>query len=77
MEKVQLKLPTTPYPLTTAPVYDRLRDEFAMAALTGLLAAHVSREEINNLVDGLSCSCWYAPAAYAIADAILKQRESS
>jgi hypothetical protein len=59
------------------PVYDRLRDEFAMAALTGLLAAHVSREEINNLVDGLSCSRWYAPAAYAIADAMLKQREAS
>ena len=77
MEKVQLQLPTTPYPLTTTPVSDRLRDEFAMAALTGLLAAHVSREEINNLVDGLSCSRWYAPAAYTLADAMLKQREAS
>ncbi len=67
----------SPGPLPTVRVYDRLRDEFAMAALTGLLAAHVSREEINNLVDGLSCSRWYAPAAYAIADAMLKQREAS
>ena len=66
MEKVQL--PTTPYPLTTVPVYDRLRDEFAMAALTGLLAAR-----FMTFTDGR----FYAETAYALADAMLKQREAS
>jgi hypothetical protein len=66
MEKVQL--PTTPYPLTTVPVSDRLRDEFAMAALTGLLAARFD-EKTNRFV--------YAKTAYALADAMLKQREAS
>jgi hypothetical protein len=68
MEKVQLQLPTTPYPLATAPVYDRTRDEFAMAALTGLLAAR-SYDTTDGLV--------YAATAYTLADAMLKQREAS
>jgi hypothetical protein len=66
MEKVQLL--TTPYPLTTVPVSDRLRDEFAMAALTGLLAAR-----FITFTDGR----FYAETAYALADAMLKQRETS
>jgi len=68
MEKVHLQLPTTPYPLTTVPVCDRLRDEFAMAALTGLLAAR-----FMTFNDGLA----HAKTAYALADAMLKQREAS
>ena len=75
MEKVQL--PTTPYPLSTVPVYDRARDEFAMAALTGLLAALVRRDEMNDLAEGIIGGRFYAGAAYAIADAMLKQREGS
>ena len=58
----------SPIPLTTVPVYDRTRDEFAMAALTGLLAARFMTPS-----DGL----FYAKTAYAIADAMLKQREAS
>jgi len=71
MEKVQLQLPTTPYPLTTVPVYARTRDEFAMAALTGLLA--------SNARGGLHGSPFAvaAEAAYAFADAMLKKREAS
>jgi hypothetical protein len=66
MEKVQL--PTTPYPLTTVSIYERLRDEFAMAALTGLLAGRFD-EKTNRFV--------YAEVAYTFADAMLKQREAS
>jgi hypothetical protein len=62
MEKVQL--PTTPYPLASVPVYDRTRDEFAMAALTGLLAANWNPSIIPE-------------QAYTLADAMLKQREAS
>ena len=58
----------SPIPLTTAPVSDRLRDEFAMAALTGLLAAR-----FITFTDGR----FYAETAYALADAMLKQRETS
>ena len=71
MEKVQLKLPTTPYPLASVSVYERLRDEFAMAALTGILAArpyHGTRSDDATV---------FAAAAYALADAMLKQREAS
>jgi len=50
------------------PVYDRLRDEFAMAALTGLLAGRFD-EKTNRFV--------YAEVAYTFADAMLKQREAS
>jgi hypothetical protein len=57
----------SPIPLTAVPVYDRLRDEFAMAALTGLLAARFMTPS-----DGLV----YAKVAYALADAMLKQREA-
>jgi hypothetical protein len=69
MEKVQL--PTTPYPLASVPVYERLRDEFAMAALTGILAArpyHGTRSGDAPV---------FAAAAYTLADAMLKQREAS
>ena len=53
----------SPISLTAVPVYDRTRDEFAMAALTGLLAANWNPSRI--------------PAeAYALADAMLKQREA-
>jgi hypothetical protein len=53
-----------PFRLTTTPVRDRTRDEFAMAALTGLLAANWNPSRI--------------PAeAYILADAMLKQREAS
>lgn len=48
--------------------YNRLRDEFAMAALTGLLAAR-SYDTTDGLV--------YAATAYTLADAMLKQREAS
>ncbi len=65
MDKVQLL--TTPYPPPTAPVYDRLRDEFAMAALTGLLASNSAFNE----------TAYAANRAYAFADAMLKQREAS
>ncbi len=61
-----------PLRLTTTPVRDRTRDEFAMAALTGLLAA--------NEGGGLHGPGRYALAAetaYAFADAMLKQREAS
>jgi len=53
----------------TVRVYDRTRDEFAMAALTGLLASRA----YWNTTDGFV----YAKAAYTIADAMLKQREAS
>ena len=54
----------TPGPLPTVLVYERLRDEFAMAALTGFLAANWNPSII--------------PAeAYTIADAMLKQRDAS
>jgi hypothetical protein len=56
-------------PLQAVPVYDRLRDEFAMAALTGLLAGRT----YWNTTDGLV----YAATAYTLADAMLKQREAS
>jgi hypothetical protein len=56
-------------PLTAVPVYDRTRDEFAMAALTGLLASIHSESPTDVRV--------YAKDAYAIADAMLKQREAS
>jgi hypothetical protein len=62
----------SPIPLATVPVYDRTRDEFAMAALTGLLA--------SNARGGLHHSSPFAvaaEAAYAFADAMLKQREAS
>lgn len=60
----------------TLPVYDqtrddRLRDEFAMAALTGILAArpyHGTRSDDATV---------FAAAAYTLADAMLKQREAS
>jgi hypothetical protein len=60
-------------PIPPAPVYDqtrddRLRDEFAMAALTGLLAGRFD-EKTNRFV--------YAEVAYTFADAMLKQREAS
>jgi hypothetical protein len=48
-----------------------------MAALTGILAAQVSRDEMNNLSEGIIGGRFYAGAAYAIADAMLKQREAS
>jgi hypothetical protein len=54
----------SPGPLPTVRVCDRLRDEFAMAALTGLLAANWNPSIIPE-------------QAYAIADAMLKQREAS
>jgi hypothetical protein len=55
----------SPIPLTTAPVSDRLRDEFAMAALTGLLGARfMTPTDVSH-------------RAYALADAMLKQREAS
>jgi hypothetical protein len=55
------------------PVYDRTRDiqrrdEFAMAALTGLLAARFITFTDRR---------FYAETAYALADAMLKQREAS
>jgi hypothetical protein len=53
-----------PWPLPTVPVYDRTRDEFAMAALTGLLAQNCNPSIV-------------AEQAYTIADAMLKQREAS
>jgi len=54
----------------TVPVHhDRTRDEFAMAALTGLLASRTYWNKNDGLV--------YAKAAYTIADAMLKQREAS
>jgi len=51
------------------PVYDRLRDKFAMAALTGLLAARSYHGTVDARV--------YAADAYILADAMLKQREAS
>jgi len=62
----------SPTPLPTVRVYDKTRDEFAMAALTGLLA--------SNEGGGLHGPGRYALAAetaYAFADAMLKQREAS
>jgi len=58
------------------PVYDQTRDiqrrdEFAMAALTGLLASNGGRS-----LHG-SPFAVAAEAAYAFADAMLKQREAS
>ena len=68
----------SPISLTAVPVYDRLRDEFAMAALTGLLAAGFAdtlrgprSARADAGYDGL------ASFAYALADAMLKQREAS
>jgi hypothetical protein len=58
----------SPGPTPTVRVYDRTRDEFAMAALTGLLAAR-SYDTTDGLV--------YAGTAYTLADAMLKQREAS
>ena len=49
--------------LSPVPVYDRTRDEFAMAALTGLLAANWNPSIIPE-------------QAYILADAMLKQREA-
>jgi hypothetical protein len=61
----------SPGPTPTVRVYERTRDEFAMAALTGLLA--------SNARGGLHGSPFAAAAeaAYAFADAMLKQREVS
>jgi hypothetical protein len=56
-------------PLPTVRVNDRARDEFAMAALTGLLAARSYRGTTDARV--------YATDAYILADAMLKQREAS
>jgi hypothetical protein len=61
----------SPIPLTAVPVYDRLRDEFAMAALTGILASNA-----GGGLHGPPCAL-AAEAAYAFADAMLKQREAS
>jgi len=70
-----MKPVTLPEPpaLPTMPVYDRprdiqRRDEFAMAALTGLLAARFITFTDRR---------FYAETAYALADAMLKQREAS
>jgi hypothetical protein len=67
----------TPIPFPTMPVYNRTRDEFAMAALTGLLAAQVRRDEMNDLAEGIIDGLVYAETAYTLADAMLKQREAS
>ncbi len=56
-----------PVTLTPVPVHDRLRDEFAMAALTGLLAANVDYDRQPEQA---------AKRAYTLADAMLKQREA-
>jgi hypothetical protein len=58
----------SPTPLPTVRVYDRTRDEFAMAALTGLLAANVDYDRQPEQA---------AKRAYTLADAMLKQREAS
>jgi len=59
----------SPTPFSTVRVYDRTRDEFAMAALTGLVAARSYHGAIEASV--------YASDAYILADAMLKQREAS
>jgi hypothetical protein len=61
----------SPISLTAVPVYDRTRDEFAMAALTGILASNA-----GGGLHGPPCAL-AAEAAYALADAMLKQREAS
>jgi hypothetical protein len=60
------------------PVYDRLRDEFAMAALTGILAAGFADKlrSPGSPYAGAGCE-GLASLAYTLADAMLKQREAS
>lgn len=53
---------------------ERQRDEFAMAALTGIVAAQLSRDELNNLSDGIKGGMIEARAAYALADAMMAFR---
>jgi hypothetical protein len=58
----------SPGPTPTIRSFDRTRDEFAMAALTGLLAANVDYDTLPEQA---------AARAFTIADAMLKQREAS
>lgn len=54
---------------------ERLRDEFAMAALTGLLTSCIDAYESLDGDEG-RCAAWYASQdAYAYADAMLAARE--
>ena len=57
---------------------DRLRDEFAMAALTGFLAnseaAHAGAEPMTSYLSRAENAAWVAQRAYILADAMLAAR---
>ena len=55
-------------------LYAEKRDQFAMAALTGLLANPKLQDEI--LKKGGANSGWIEQSAYAFADAMMKTREA-
>lgn len=55
--------------------YASLRDQFAMAALTGLLANPKLQDQI--LKQGGCASGWIEDSAYGFADAMLKVREKN
>lgn len=52
-----------------------LRDQFAMAALTGMLANPVIQEKVSQGNFSLALHHYHAKAAYTFADEMLKQRE--
>jgi hypothetical protein len=53
---------------------DRLRDEFAMAALTGLIAGHEASAG-EDVLEGYKGGFRVSKAAYMYADAMMKARE--
>ena len=54
-----------------------LRDEFAMAALTGLLSnAQIAKEAVKLQIGPLENQSWHASTAYEFADAMMKEREN-
>ena len=53
----------------------RLRDEFAMAALTGFCASRVSNADMEDIAEGVKGGRYVVGAAYALADAMMKARE--
>jgi hypothetical protein len=58
--------------LAYAQLKKTLRDEFAMAALTGLLANH--KLAVKCLAEGGAESGWFEECAYEFADGMMKER---
>lgn len=54
---------------------ETLRDRFAMAAITGLLACEVSEDNTYTNHSGETREHWLAVSAYEIADAMMERRK--